>query len=652
MMKLTNGTPCFIRIAVFSILLLFGLSENAMAQYQDFKGYDINRLNQGADFLKTVYSLSSDRMSSVPDGVKLSLDALKGPFDHTFRAEVREEDINTYPEPKTSQVYRMQFQLDQLPDLHGPMIIFQRFNRDLDEPDIALELTGAKQFRDATPNEIQVVAFGSRIRVGKFLKPKNDLMVIIYNDANGAGKYKVSLNGETLIERTGIRTLASTNGSWTQFGLYFHGMKDATNRSNQVNSGYSKVSFTYYNYEKQYINSEVSLDDYSTMDLNQTGPTICGDPPQAWNHTDVGSVQISGESCFDQNDQEYSVYASGEDIWGTSDQFHYLYQTLPEDGEIIAQLSALANSHEFAKAGLMIREGLNPDARHVSLFLNQTQRSFQFRSQTGGITQSLLGWESIGNTQDLFLRLVKVNEVLAGFTSSDGRSWDFMNAHELLTSQPILVGMAMTSHVNTTLGSAHFNGVVLEKRQSEGTASTQPQLQITSQETVRGPRLIWEAPIRSDQGFFEVERSLDNMIYERSGRVFVGERTDSGQRFQWVDQDPGSSQMYYRLRLQNYDGSFGYVGDIIVHRDGFDNRSLSIYPNPIQSRSFSLEVRGVAAEEVGEAYIQDLAGRTHLKLDAGLLYHEVNIPESVPPGLYFIRVETTQGQLGARLFLE
>ena len=337
---------------------------------------------------------------------------------------------------------------------------------------------------------------------------------------------------------------------------------------------------------------------------------------------------------------------------GNSDQFHYLYQSLPEDGEIIARLKDLVNTHEFAKAGLMIREGLNPDARHISLFLNQTQRSFHHRLQTGGVTQALSGWENIGSTRDIFLRLVKVDHVLAGFTSTDGLSWDFLNAHEFVSSQPILVGLAMTSHLNSTLGSAHFNAIELEKRDAQGTASTQPQVQVTSIETVRGPRLVWEAPVRSGQGFFEVERSLDNLIYERSGRVFVGEAIGNGQRFQWVDENPVSGQMYYRLKLQNYDGSFGYVGDILVNRDGFDNRYLSIYPNPIYSRQFSLEVRGVPEEEILDAWIQDISGRTVLKLAPGLSYQEVDIPDHMPPGLYFIQVETTQGQLGTRLFLE
>ena len=652
MKNLANSITCFIKFVVLIFIISVGLSKNLRAQYQDFIGYDINRLNQGADFLKSVYYLPSDRMTAVPEGVKLGVDVMRGPFDHTFRAELREENINTYPAPRTSQVYHVQFEIDQLPDLHGPMIIFQRFNRDLDAPDIAIELTGAHQFRDGVPNEIQVVAFGSRMRMGRFLKPKNDLLIVIYNEGNGLGKYKVSLNGETLVERTGIRTLASTNGSWTQFGLYPHGMKDDVNRNNQINSGYTQFSFIFYNYEKQSINGEVDLNEYSTTDLNQIVPANCDDVPQEWSHTDVGAVQIAGEACSDQAGEELSLYASGSDIWDTQDEFHYIYQTLEEDGEIIARLVDLANTHEFAKAGLMIREGLDPDARHISLFLTQTQRSVQFRLQTGGLTQSVTGWEDVGNTRDLFLRLVKVNNVFAGFTSKDGQSWEFMDAHEIMNNQPIHLGMALTSHRNSTLGTASFDGIRLEKRSAENPESTQPQIQISAIETVQGPRLTWDTHIRSGQGFFEIERSLDNMIFEQAGRVFTGESIGQLQRFQWIDENAINGQLHYRLKLQNYDGSFAYVGNLVVNRNGFDQKSLSIYPNPIYSRQFTLEIRGVEKDQVRTSCIQDITGRTILNLKPELLYQEVNVPETMPPGLYFIRVETTEGQLGARLFLE
>ena len=236
-------------------------------EFVDLRGYDAPSLNTGADFIRTVFDLGPDRMLGTPDGVQLSFDvSAPGPYDYTFRSELRETDISSFPAPNSSQAYRMQFDLDELPDLYGPMTIFQRFNRDLDGPDIGVELTGANQFSNAVPNDLQVVAFGQRLRLGKMLRPKNDLLVVIHNHPNG--KYKVSLNGETLHQATGIDTLASTQGSWSQFGLYPHGLHDDQNRADQIASGFTRVSFVYSHFEKLSYEGVVDLEAFGTRDPN------------------------------------------------------------------------------------------------------------------------------------------------------------------------------------------------------------------------------------------------------------------------------------------------------------------------------------------------------------------------------------------------
>ena len=61
----------------------------------------------------------------------------------------------------------------------------------------------------------------------------------------------------------------------------------------------------------------------------------------------------------------FSVTGGGVDIWGSSDQFQFVYQTLVGDGEIVARVDSLQNVNDWAKAGVMIREDLTggaPDA--------------------------------------------------------------------------------------------------------------------------------------------------------------------------------------------------------------------------------------------------------------------------------------------------
>ena len=59
----------------------------------------------------------------------------------------------------------------------------------------------------------------------------------------------------------------------------------------------------------------------------------------------------------------FTVNGGGVDIWGTSDQFRFVYQQLTGNGEIIARVTSLTNTDPWAKAGVMVREDLTANAR-------------------------------------------------------------------------------------------------------------------------------------------------------------------------------------------------------------------------------------------------------------------------------------------------
>lgn len=91
-----------------------------------------------------------------------------------------------------------------------------------------------------------------------------------------------------------------------------------------------------------------------------------------WTNQDVGAVAAAG-SVTNNGSGEYSMQASGADIWNTDDEFHFMYQTLTGDGEITAQLKSLVNTHAWTKAGVMIREDLSSDSLNV-MTLVSTER--------------------------------------------------------------------------------------------------------------------------------------------------------------------------------------------------------------------------------------------------------------------------------------
>jgi len=101
--------------------------------------------------------------------------------------------------------------------------------------------------------------------------------------------------------------------------------------------------------------------------------------------TDVGSPAIPGSASYIEPSQDYLLKGSGENIWFGNDSFTFLWKKMEGDYIIQAKLEfLLEGNHLHRKAGLMIREGLSPDAVQVSCVVHgDGLTALQFRKNRG-----------------------------------------------------------------------------------------------------------------------------------------------------------------------------------------------------------------------------------------------------------------------------
>src|SRR6185369_6276304 len=85
-----------------------------------------------------------------------------------------------------------------------------------------------------------------------------------------------------------------------------------------------------------------------------------------WKDIDIGNVSLpSGSATASAG---WNVAGAGDDIWGTADAFHFLYRhATGNDQHLRVRIESLMNTHPFAKAGLMVRDSLDPDSPTVIL---------------------------------------------------------------------------------------------------------------------------------------------------------------------------------------------------------------------------------------------------------------------------------------------
>jgi len=188
-------------------------------------------------------------------------------------------------------------------------------------------------------------------------------------------------------------------------------------------------------------------------------------PAQDWTREGVGvlSLWFRGHPTYVSGFTEgptgtYTMVASGTDIWANSDEFHFAFKQVTGAIAIIAKVESLENTDPFAKAGVMIRDTLEPGSRNVALFITpENGVRFQFRNTTGGITDRFF---VEGITAPQWLRLERTaGGLVRGYYSEDGTTWERFNLIQVRIDMPAYIGLALTSHNTDLTCEAKFSNV-------------------------------------------------------------------------------------------------------------------------------------------------------------------------------------------------
>jgi regulation of enolase protein 1 (concanavalin A-like superfamily) len=175
-----------------------------------------------------------------------------------------------------------------------------------------------------------------------------------------------------------------------------------------------------------------------------------------WQSADVGAVPIKGSAT--SNGTTFSLAGSGADIWGTADAFHFAYRGLSGDGQLVARVATVGNTHRWAKAGVMLRAALTAGAPYAMMLVSASAgSSLQSRSASGGVSKSVSGGAATAAPQ--WVKIVRTGNVLTGYQSANGTTWTTVGAATIPLSTSAYIGLAVSSHDSTKLAKATFESV-------------------------------------------------------------------------------------------------------------------------------------------------------------------------------------------------
>ena len=233
---------------------------------------------------------------------------------------------------------------------------------------------------------------------------------------------------------------------------------------------------------------------------------------------DVGAVLHPGSSTFDPATLTYTVAGSGENMWSTSDAFHYLWKQASGDISLAADAAFIGRGVDpHRKACLIIRQGLEADAAYVDVALHgDGLTSLQFRESRGDATHEVQA--NIAGPRRL--KIEKRGRYVRLFLSAgDGEPAYAGAAFRIELKDPFYVGLGVCSHNNDVTETATFSNVDLV---SPLPAPTTPPTLYSSLETQSiastDRRVVHLTPTRIEAPNWHPDGK--SLLYNSVGRIY------------------------------------------------------------------------------------------------------------------------------------
>jgi TolB protein len=186
-------------------------------------------------------------------------------------------------------------------------------------------------------------------------------------------------------------------------------------------------------------------------------------------HSDVGTVLHPGSADYDSANKAFKIGGSGENMWSTTDAFHFLWKQVSGDVALAADISfPNKTGNEHKKAVLIIRQSLDPDAVYADVALHGNGlTSLQYRDEKGVNTHEIQS--SISGPKRL--RIAKRGDYVYMSLAGDREELHVAGGWlRIPLREPFYVGLGVCAHDKDAMEKAVFSNVELNAKPASADA--------------------------------------------------------------------------------------------------------------------------------------------------------------------------------------
>ena len=175
-------------------------------------------------------------------------------------------------------------------------------------------------------------------------------------------------------------------------------------------------------------------------------------------HSGVG--RAGGSASYDPQQQTYLIAGSGQNMWDTRDDFHFVWKRLSGNFILSTRARFIGKGvEEHRKIGWTIRPTLDPSGPHVTAALHgDGLTSLQFRRQTGGITEEEKSADSLPDA-DAVIQLERRDGEYLMSVAQFGDTLVTTRLAGVSLPDTVYVGLFVCAHNDTVTERATFSNV-------------------------------------------------------------------------------------------------------------------------------------------------------------------------------------------------
>ena len=156
-----------------------------------------------------------------------------------------------------------------------------------------------------------------------------------------------------------------------------------------------------------------------------------------------------------------------------------------------------------------------------------------------------------------------------------------------------------------------------------------------------GSANIIEWTINEETGVqdYEVQRSYNGANFITVNTTAARNNNGSNEKYLFRDEQPGADKVFYRIKGNELNGTFKYSPIAKVIRSSNNDEAIKIYPNPVITKQFSLQLNKL---EKGNYMLRLINSngqevqQVSFQHAGGYVYRSVELPSSIPAGIYYL----------------